>query len=110
MLYEYEPKVSDFEGSIKIKIPDPDQRLKLVEDCGIEIDTKGKYKQKDVLPMMRKALSYMIKEGLIQEVQLTYKKKIKITKPEDLYYSSEGTEVLSTAVPYILNGISLGGN
>jgi hypothetical protein len=110
MLYEYSPKLKNFTGTIKIKIPDMDERLEIAEACEIEVTSDGKYSgTENPLFIVRKVFKYIKEMDLLKEVNLVYNKKTELKKPEDLMYSPEGTEVLATAVPFILNGISLGG-
>ena len=105
--YKYKKSPALFSGEVLLMIPKNSERMSLLKDLSLAIDTKGEISKAEAMDRGEQMVSFALKH--IKEVNLVrIEDGYKFDKTEMLEYDADGSAILNQIASTLANGVRLG--
>lgn len=100
---------SGFEGSAKIKMPNPSERFELYKSLKLKVNESGEIDVKNADPFEYSKAIYLIAEKYVTECEITHKESGMVFKTiPDLDFYEDSRPIYISIGQFILKGPKLG--
>lgn len=105
--YKYKKSPALFSGEILLQIPKNSERMSLLKDLSLAIDSKGEINKSDAINRSEQMVEFALKH--IKEVKLVrVEDGFIFDKADMLEYDSDGAAILNQVASVLANGVKLG--